>query len=453
MPDSQAALRVRELYCPAHFGNTYECVRSGEMTDLLAEAKFWGYNRYSDWFDAVDLRNVYVEGKTFGLAQAVWDRKFDNFRCAAEVGFPLGLVMCPNHVFLDQVTPDNAAAPADWTSGQVVCPSKLGVADMVLENYRRLFEDFRRRGLKLDALSACPYDFGGCACEACAPWIVTFGKLFLRIADLAKETFGDVEVGLIGWWWTDEDHPTFTEWAQREAPGRFESMAHWMRYHTTEYDPRPVPQGCAERAFVHIGYGERNEGDCYGHYGPIMAPDRLEATCRYLFERGADGLVAYSEGACDDINKAIVGGLASGQFSSADNALKTYAERYLGGDARGWCEWMHLMGFFHTIDVSAARKLFDSLAPAARGSWRLAQLRERLLMAEADCAVRAHAEWSAERLAAAEAFLACRERLYRDVWRLGLTTYILRLQNCMPDWYEGYLAHLGHPPAATTTNQ
>ncbi len=31
-------LRVRELYCPSHFGNTYEVAGSNEMQALLAEA-------------------------------------------------------------------------------------------------------------------------------------------------------------------------------------------------------------------------------------------------------------------------------------------------------------------------------------------------------------------------------------------------------------------------------
>ena len=32
------ALAIRELYCPSHFGNTYEVTLPNEMTALLSEA-------------------------------------------------------------------------------------------------------------------------------------------------------------------------------------------------------------------------------------------------------------------------------------------------------------------------------------------------------------------------------------------------------------------------------
>lgn len=86
-------------------------------------------------------------------------------------------MITPNHVFCNQVTRENEAVNDGHIFGQLVCPSKPGVPEMILDNYRHLFGDFARRGLPLRALQACPYDYGGCACDHCQPWIVTFGKL------------------------------------------------------------------------------------------------------------------------------------------------------------------------------------------------------------------------------------------------------------------------------------
>ncbi len=75
-------LRTRELYAPSHFGNTYEATLPGEMTGLLAEAKFWGFNRFCDWFDTIDLYNVYEKRHNlFNMPEAMWARKFA--ACAA----------------------------------------------------------------------------------------------------------------------------------------------------------------------------------------------------------------------------------------------------------------------------------------------------------------------------------------------------------------------------------
>ena len=332
------SLTVRELYCPSHFGNTYEVVQEDEMRELLSDARDWGFNRFSDWFDTIDLYDVYGAGhQHFNLPEAMWARKFENFTIAADLGFELGLVITPNHVFANQVTPENAAVKGDLVFGQLVCPSKAGGTELILANYRNLFQDFAARGLRLRAIAACPYDYGGCACDACRPWIVAFGRLFQAIAKLAGEFFGPVEANLIGWWWSDADHRDFTAWADREAPGAFHAMIHHLPYGETAYAARPVPRGCRERAFVHIGYGtQAGDGDCYGHYGPVIAPGRVAQTVRNLVAQKAEGFMAYSEGAFDDLNKAVLGGLASGRFSTADEVLAAYAKKHLGGDAAGW---------------------------------------------------------------------------------------------------------------------
>ena len=32
-------------------------------------------------------------------------------------------------------------------------------------------------GVNLTAISSAPYDYGGCACDQCKPWIITFAQL------------------------------------------------------------------------------------------------------------------------------------------------------------------------------------------------------------------------------------------------------------------------------------
>ncbi len=446
-----AMLPVRELYCPSHFGNEYESAMSHEMREVLDEARFWGFNRYSDWFDTVDLYDLYARGrKHFNLPEAAWERKFDSFRIAAGLGYDLGLVVTPNHVFSDQVTAANAAVASGRYFGQLVCPQRDGVVAMIRRNYRNLFQEFAQRGLRLSAVSAGAYDYGGCGCAACAPWIVTFGKLFLEILAEAEAVFGPVQADLWGWWWTDEDHQAFSDWADREAPGRFPALANHILYGQTRYEPRRLPAGCTERAFTHIGYGEKGGIDVYGHYGPTVAPRRLQATVEYLVERGATGFLAYSEGVFDEANKAILAGLASGRFSSATAVLEAYAARHFGGDAAGWAEWLTAMGDVEALDPAAARRAFDCLARQSRPSERLQAWAEKLAMREADAAVAAEAFWTPSRRAAAEAFWAAKERLWRGLWRRGLCRHVFRFDWKVPAWhgeYAGLSRAASLPPA------
>lgn len=440
MSHGKNILKTRELYCPSHFGNTYEAVLDGEMTALLAEAKFWGFNRFSDWFDTIDLYNVYEKKHNlFNMPEAIWERKFGNFKCASELGFELGLVVTPNHVFSDQVTSENEAVKSGHFFGQLVCPSKPGVTEMILGNYRRLFQDFKKRGLVLGSISGGAYDYGGCACEKCAPWIVTFGKIFRQIAELAREFFGSVSVELWGWWWTDEDHREFGKWADDEVPDYFQAMAFHLPYGVTDYAVRPIPGNCAEKAFVHIAYGEKSNRDAYCHYGANIAPVRLEKTVQYLVARGAAGFLAYSEGDHDDINKAILAGLSSGQYSSSGEVLRAYASRHFGTDPSGWNELLHLMGDFESIDVVKARSLFDKLSKGASNTWRFQQVEEKLKMAEAHQCVLSEKDWTPRRLAAAKSFIATKEKLYRNVWRLGLQRHAFRFETYMPAWYDGFI--------------
>ena len=445
------ALPVRELYCPSHFGNEYESAMANEMRATLEEARFWGFNRYSDWFDTIDLYDLYAPRgrKLFNLPEAVWERKFSNFAVAADLGFDLGLVVTPNHVFSDQVTAATAAVADGHYFGQLVCPQKAGVAEMICRNYRQLFSDFAARGLRLGTLSAGAYDYGGCGCAACKPWIVSFGKLFVQILAEAEAVFGPVNADLWGWWWTDEDHEAFGAWADREAPGRFTALANHILYGETSYKVRRLPRGCSERAFTHIGYGEKGGIDVYGHYGPTVAPRRLQATVEFLVQRGASGFLAYSEGTFDEDNKVILAGLASGQYPSAAAVLEAYAERYFGGAARGWAEWLAAMGDVEAMDPAKARREFDLLARGSRSSERLQAWEEKLRLREADVRVQQAAQWDAERLAAAAAFWAAKERLWRGLWRRGLCRHIFRFDYQAPRWQAEYAQHGRRTPLAS----
>ena len=444
-PEEQGVFATRILYAPGHFGNSYEVMGEGEMRACLEEASHWGFNGYADWFDTVDCSDPFASPHC-NLGTALWDRKKAHFQTAQALKLPCYLLITPNHVYLDQCRPDLEATKTNRIFGQLICPSKPEARAIILKNYENLFADLAKAGVKLRGLSAGPYDYGGCACEACQPWILTFAALCREVHALAERRHPGLEMHFIGWWWSEEEHRLFAEWADREAPGWAKSIALHIPYGKVDVSKAPLPKGCERHAFVHIGYAEAaSPRDMYGHLGPVIAAERLEHTVAALAKHGCTGVVAYSEGVYEDVNKALLGGLASGRFRSADAVLEAYAMRYFeSGDrtAPRWAAWLRAWGQPYAVDVKAAiaelRKLYGT-NPAP--SWRLAQWEAKARLMQCHAAIGNGAEWPEERLAAVEAFWREQEQMHREIYGLGPLRHILNRRFSPFPWYKGWAAH------------
>jgi hypothetical protein len=449
------SVSYRELYAPAHFGNSYEVMWPREMKDVLSEARFWGFNVYGDWFDASDLKNPYNNPTNeYMLGQALWDRKMASYESARDLGFKLNLAITPNHVYLDQLAPDLLAEASDKRFfGQLLCPSNASARAIILADYRELFSDLTRREIQLDSLTAFAFDYGGCSCSRCSPWILTFGSLFAEVHDLALTFFPSIQARLSGWWWTQEEHAAFKEWADSHTPGRFRSLASFIPSGgRAPQSNLPLPHGCARHAFVHMGYSDKAQPrDEYGLWGPVVAVARIPETVAQLAVLGYDGYMAYSEGVFDDINKALLAGLSSRKFAGVADVLEAYADRYFGAgptDRKAWAYWISEWSEAFGVDTAGARAEFDRLARGARPSWRLAQLEAKLALFEAHAEVERSIVWDASRLAAADRFYDVRERMQRGIWGLGLTRHVMN-ENYRayhsyhrPRWYESWKAHV-----------
>lgn len=145
-----------------------------------------------------------------------------------------------------------------------------------LKNYENLFADLAKEGVQLASLSACPYDYGGCTCDECNPWILTFAKLTRDIYAVAQKHHPAIEMNFIGWWWSAEEHRQFAEWADATAPGWAKSIFLHIPYGEADVSSVPLPYGCERRAFVHIGYAEdASPKDVYGQ-SPVRSSRQYE---------------------------------------------------------------------------------------------------------------------------------------------------------------------------------
>ena len=346
---TEAPFEVRELYAPAHFGNGYECMGEYEMLDTLKEAQFWGFNSYGDWFDMLDCADIATTKRQFDLADALWFQKKANFHSAQRIGLPRSFLLTPNHVYLNQSSQkDIQAVMGGHVFGQLVCPSNPKGREIILKDYEYLFSDAKAAGIRFTSMESGPYDYGGCNCEKCKPWILTYAKLAHDIHKMAEKYHPGIKNDMIGWWWKPEEHRLFAEWCDKNAPGWVRNMYLHIPYGKTTVSNVPLPKGCKRGAFVHIGYADKAQPkDVYGHWGPVVAANRLEKTLIDLKKQGVTVLTAYSEGQSDDVNKALYAGLASGKYKTADEVLEAYAARYFGTDAetsKQWAAWIKAWG-------------------------------------------------------------------------------------------------------------
>ena len=330
------------------------------MQAYLVELKFWGFNRYSDWLTTTDIRNPYASEAYWDLGREQLERKKAAFRAAQELGLGLNVILTPNHVYLDQLQSELTAVKQTNIFGQLLCPSKPEARKIILKNAERWFADLAQSDIRLNALTAFAYDYGGCACEQCKPWILTFAKLLKEIHALAERHHPGIEPWFCSWWWSDAEHESVNQWAEQEAPGWLKGLTLHIEYGQTRFKEVAVPKGCRKIAFVHNGYSDtQTSGDIYAKFGPTIAPQRLPATITDIAAQGAEGFQAYSEGVFEDVNKAILGGLSSGKFSNIKDVLKAYAARYFdakGDQANRWADWLSSWGDRRKVDSAQSRR-------------------------------------------------------------------------------------------------
>lgn len=414
---------TRTLYAPGHFANSYEVMGDQEYRARLTEWKGWGFNEYATWFNPANCADPYVE-PLYELGQSHRVSIKQHFRIAEEVGLPCVLLITPNVVFQEQCQPDVEATKSGRIFGQLVCPSNPSGREIILRNHENWLRDLAEAGVKLHALTGCPYDNGGCACESCTPWLVTFGELCREIFVIAEKYHPGIEMRMVGWWWQAEEHRVFAEWADAHAPGWVKSITQHIPYEDHDVADVPLPKGCARQAFVHISYAEASEPrDSYAHLGPVIGAERLERTVRALHARGCTGWMAYSEGVFDDVNKRVLANLSAGLRENSTEILRDYVSEYLApATARidEWVAWLQRWGWPFDNDTTQSladlAKLHDE---AATDHWRFRQWELKAELMHQHSLVKVAGENTPAGREAIEGFWAVHEKIMRGVYGLG----------------------------------
>lgn len=178
----------------------------------------------------------------------------------------------------------------------------------------------------------------------------------------------------------------------------------------------------------------------------MIAARRLERTVARLKQQGAGGVMAYSEGVFDDVNKAILAGLASGRFHTADEVLRAYARRYFKVDeetAARWARWLAAWGNPFAVDTRrSGEELAALLAKTPEDNWRRRQWELKQQLFEIHGQIGPGDTWTPERLELVEQFWAVQEKLQRGVWGLAPQRHVFARRYTPLPWYPSWAKHV-----------
>ncbi|HUS62238.1 MAG TPA: hypothetical protein VMY34_08580, partial [Acidimicrobiales bacterium] len=195
---STPALPVRNIYFADHMGNWYSHAPEVEVFEYLDEMALWGYNELMTCV-AVKQGETFVDAveRVRGLEDA-----------ARRLGMRAGPVVQSNTSYVGPA-PEHRATPVPIAAPYDVCASQPGASDFLVSDKR----DYLALMAPFDYICLWPYDGGGCACDACAPW----GKTFLELSErIAREALPDeTDVWVSAWffekWASGEDDALFSD--------------------------------------------------------------------------------------------------------------------------------------------------------------------------------------------------------------------------------------------------
>ncbi len=400
----KAALPMRAVYCPAHFGNFYQLTAPAEMRDYCAELALWGINGVGNWFDPADAVDPFSQETRYRWAREMplqeWARQARWMRAAGELGLETILCITPNAVYIDQLHPEwLATADQPHIIGPLLCPSKPEAHKIILRNQENLLRFLSERGVRLTALFTAPRDWGGCNCAQCRPWMKTLLRLWDDIMPIALRYHPNAKFHLCTWWAEEAELAIIDEWLRRQRPEWFDSINFSLGY--GEMLPqRAVPAGYRKSAFVHIGYGHTRRG-VYGTLGGVVAPQRLSRILSGFPQAGLCGFIAYSEGICDDLNKCIIGRLGWQPQSDAKELVSEYCRWYFGSEAAALAnaisglEPIEAASNERLAEIRNALELQVNRLPRYASQWRFDQLLIRARVAAFDRELGDAAAWTA----------------------------------------------------------
>ena len=211
--------------------------------------------------------------------------------------------------------------------------------ELILKNRFEMLERFKNVGP--DLLVFGNYDQGGCTCAQCAPWgAVGYVKTMKALIPEVRKRFPNCRFGYNTWYL---DHFIDGEWDKvYEVIENDPFIKDNIRYLTDininslPTDPEKaeqLKQGIIPGNLEPLGFPEISMQGCtpWGGFGANPYPQRIQNDWDQVGHIQT-GMLSYSEGRFEDINKFIVLGLYNGRYATAQDAMLGYVKAELSSE-------------------------------------------------------------------------------------------------------------------------
>jgi len=378
-------------YWPVHFKNCYQQRDEEFLEDLLEERLLLGSDTLWLFFGPDEFESPF--GPHANPAAARQLQKLQHLaQRASELGMQVGLVSCVNLVFGDQAKThpewQAKAHPQGPWSLKLVCAQHAEARQTLAENAVRLFEAFPQATEAVFFL----YDWGGCGCEKCAPWLHTGLELAREQAAAVRKLRPELRVWIADWHFSEAEVAEVAE--KPELIGEFaEGLVCTTRTEQFEaWKKSGFPEGLARLAFVDI-----TMAGGWGLLGVNPLPQRMAEHYRRAQALASDGVTLYSEGIYDELNFVLFSALAWGRAGELEEVLDEWTRFHKvelsGADlleyaAQFEARWLHSTEAWYAQKLRAwqglpreLRQRFESLE--VQDNWRALLFRASARVVEA----------------------------------------------------------------------
>ena len=327
------------VYFASHFGNYYVNAPKEEIIRYLEELALWGSEMIRVWFDF-----HHYSGLDDPDAQDFLARLELIVSTGKYLGMKIGYIGLANEGY--NTTPDSVRAEWQAQNGYhmqpyghyhtEICPNKKGGMALIIKNRMEFLDRFKDYPTSMLAMAV--YDQGGCTCKKCAPWAANgYIKVQKELIPLIKSRFPDCKFGFSVWY---VDRFIDGEWdkvykAFEEDDFLKENIDLIAGVNANSLPKNPeyaeqLKNGIGPGNKPSLGFTEISMYGCdpWGGFGGNPYPAHLQEDWDTLGHLQM-GMVCYSEGRFEDVNKYITLGLYLGRYKTADEAMLGYIKSEL----------------------------------------------------------------------------------------------------------------------------
>ena len=300
---------------------------TGEADQLLHEMAHWGYNEFWFQFDRVQFEDIFDHRTEEETGRGEWQKQKELADTAKRLGMKTAFVSPANICYRNQGDDDSQSKQeSNGEFGIVqeqVCPSKPRGKEIILRNFRNLFQDLS----ELDTLCLMAYGDGGCRCKVCRPWARTFIELTQEIAQVLHEFHEHAELLVFDWRFNEKEVAAVAQYLRQEEPAWIHGIIKSDRNPPDHWTKHKLPIQYRQVAFLDI-----SKLCGWANFGANPFPRRAQALVAELAANNFDSLAVSSDEIHDDLNKVFVSHFANEPDASLLDICKRYAQRYFGGN-------------------------------------------------------------------------------------------------------------------------